>query len=104
MFKKNKGGSSFKSGKISSGAAEKKEMLEGLGYAFDSVTRKSGWSWSTDVSSSEHHLPAEADAVADAWRDAGERTQAALNIPAETWERMSSREQAELVQEALASL
>jgi len=102
MFKKTKGGSSFKSGKVSSGVAEKKEILEELGYAFDSVTKKSGWSWSTSAASSEHNQPTEGDAIADAWRDAGERTQAAMNIPAETWERMSVKEQAELIQEALS--
>ncbi|SNT31075.1 hypothetical protein SAMN06265795_12422 [Noviherbaspirillum humi] len=102
MFKKSKGGSSFKNGKVSSGAADRKEILEALGYAFDSVTRKSGWSWSTADASSEQNQPTEGDAIADAWRDAGERTQAAMNIPAETWERMSDKEQAELVQEALA--
>jgi hypothetical protein len=102
MFKKTKGGSSFKSGKVSSGAAEKKDILEELGYAFDSVTKKSGWSWSTSTTSSEHNQPTEGDAIADAWRDAGERTQAAMNIPANTWERMSVKEQAELIQEALA--
>lgn len=104
MFKKGKGGSSFKSGKVSSGDAEKKELLEGLGYAFDSVTKKSGWSWSTAAATSDGNQPTEGDAIADAWRDAGERTQAALNIPADTWERMSVREQTELIQEALSSL
>jgi hypothetical protein len=101
MFKKSKGGSSFKSGKVSSGGAEKKETLEGLGYAFDSVTKKSGWSWSTSAARSDHNQPTEGDVIADAWRDAGERTQAAMNIPVDTWERMSVKEQAELIQEAL---
>ncbi|WP_151633192.1 hypothetical protein [Noviherbaspirillum aerium] len=104
MFKKGKGGSSFKSGKVSSGDAEKKELLEGLGYTFDSVTKKSGWSWSTSAATSDGNQPTEGDAIGDAWRDAGERTQAALNIPADTWERMSVREQTELIQEALSSL
>src|SRR5438105_2693049 len=66
MFKKTKGGSSFKSGKVSSGAAEKKEILEELGYAFDSVTKKSGWSWSMSAASSEHNQSTEGDAIADA--------------------------------------
>lgn len=101
MFKKSKGGPSFKSGKVSSGDAEKKEVLEELGYTFDSVTKKSGWTWSTPTASSGENLPAEGDAIADAWRDAGERTQTAMNIPANTWERMSVKEQAELIQEAL---
>ncbi len=101
MFKKSKGGSGFKSGKLSSGDVEKKELLEELGYTFDSVTRKSGWSWSSSAGSSDQNQPTENDAVADAWRDAGERTQAAMNIPADTWERMSVKEQAELIQEAL---
>jgi hypothetical protein len=102
MFKKSKGGSSFKSGKVSSGAAERKELLQEMGYTFDSVTKKSGWSWSTSTAGSERNQPTEGDAIADAWRDAGERTQAAMNIPADTWERMSDREQSELMQEALS--
>lgn len=102
MFKKSKGGSSFKSGKVSSGDAERKDLLEELGYTFDSITRKSGWSWSTADAASGHNQPTEGDAIADAWRDAGERTQAAMNIPADTWERMSVKEQSELIQEALS--
>jgi hypothetical protein len=102
MFKKSKGGSSFKTSKVSSGDADKKEILEGLGYAFDSITKKSGWRWSTPDASSDQNQPTESDAIADAWRDAGERTQSAMNIPADTWEKMSVKEQAELVQEALA--
>lgn len=101
MFKKTKGGSSFKNARLSSGDSEKRQLLEDLGYTFDSVTKKSGWSWSTSTGSSGQNQPTEADAVADAWHDAGERTQAAMNIPAATWERMSSKEQAELVSEAL---
>jgi hypothetical protein len=101
MFKKSKGGSSFKSGKVSSGAAQQKELLEELGYVFDSVTKKSGWSWSTPAAGSDANQPTEAEAIEDAWRDAGERTQAAMHIPTETWDRMSVKEQAELIQEAL---
>jgi hypothetical protein len=102
MFKKSKGGSSFKSGKVSSGDAAKKEILEELGYAFYSVTKKSGWSWSTSAGSSDHNQPTEGEAIEDAWRDAGERTQAAMNVPVDTWQRMSVKEQAELIQEALS--
>ena len=102
MFKKTKGGSSFKSGGVSSGAAGKKEILEELGYAFDSITKKSGWSWSTAATSSDQNQPTESDAIEDAWRDAGERTREAMNIPAETWERMGVKEQGELLQEALS--
>lgn len=102
MFKKTKGGSSFKNARVSSGDAEKKQLLEELGYTFDSVTKKSGWSWNTSTGGSGQNQPTEADAIADAWLDAGERTQAAMNIPAATWERMSSKEQAELVSEALS--
>jgi hypothetical protein len=102
MFKKSKGGSGFKNSKVSSGDAEKKDLLEELGYTFDSVTKKSGWKWSTSAASSDHNQPTEGDAIADAWCDAGERTQAAMNIPADTWEHMSVKEQAELIQEALA--
>lgn len=103
MFKKSKGSSSFKSGKVSAGDAEKKEVLEQLGYVFDSVTKKSGWNWSTSAASSDRNQPTEGDAIADAWRDAGERTQAAMKIPIETWDRMTVKEQAELILEALSS-
>lgn len=102
MFKKSKGGSSFMSSKVSSGGAGKKEALEGVGYEFDSVTRKSGWRWNTPLAHSDHHLATEGDVIDDAWRDAGERTQAAMNIPADTWQRMSVKEQAELIREALS--
>ena len=102
MFKKSKSGSSFKSGGLSAGVADKKIILEDLGYEFDSVTKKSGWNWSSPVARSEHNQPTEGDAVVDAWRDAGERTQEAMNIPAATWERMSVKEQTALLQESLA--
>jgi hypothetical protein len=102
MFKKTKAGSSFKSGKVTSGVAEQKAILEELGYTFDSVTKKSGWKWSTSAASSEHNYPTEGDVIEDAWRDAGERTQAAMTIPAETWERMSIKEQAQLITEAMS--
>jgi hypothetical protein len=101
MFKKSKGGSSFKSGKVASGDAGKKEILEELGYAFDSVSKKSGWSWNTASVRSEHNQPTEGDAIADAWRDASERTRMTMDIPADTWDRMSVKEQAELIREAL---
>lgn len=102
MFKKAKGGSGFKSGGLSAGAAEKKILLEELGYGFDSVTRKSGWNWSTSTAQSDGNQPTEGDAIDDAWRDAGERTREAMDIPAATWERMSVKEQAGLIQEALS--
>jgi hypothetical protein len=101
MFKKAKGGSSFKSGSLSSDAAGKKEILEELGYAFDSASKKSGWTWATASAQSDQNQPTEGDAVADAWRDAGERTQQAMNIPASTWDRMGVKEQGELLREAL---
>lgn len=102
MFKKAKGGSSFKSGSISSDAAGKKDLLESLGYAFDSASKKSGWTWATAAAQSDQNQPTEADAIADAWRDAGERTRQAMNIPAGTWDRMDAREQGELIGEALS--
>src|SRR6476620_819174 len=102
MFKNSKSGSTFKSGKVSSGASEKKEVLEALGYAFDSITRKSGWNWVSPHASSVENQPMEAAAIADAWRDAGERTCLLMDIPDNTWERMSVKEQAELLQEALS--
>jgi hypothetical protein len=102
MFKKSKGGSSFKSAKVSSDASEKKDLLEELGYAFDSASKKSGWNWSTPNASSADNQPTEGEAIADAWRDAGERTQLLMDIPADTWERMGVKEQAELLREALS--
>jgi hypothetical protein len=102
MFKKSKAGSSFKTGNVSSAAAGKKEILEELGYAFDSVSKKSGWSWSTQAARSDGNQPGEADAIEDAWRDAGERTREAMAIPADTWERMAPKEQGELLREALS--
>jgi hypothetical protein len=102
MFKNAKGGSTFKSGKVSSGASEKKDVLEALGYAFDSVTKKSGWNWVSPSASSIDNQPTEAEAIADAWRHAGERTQLMMDIPEATWERMSVKEQAELLREALS--
>jgi hypothetical protein len=103
MFKKSRAGSGFKTSKVSSGATGKKELLEELGYTFDSVTKKSGWSWSTSVTSSAENQPSEGEAIADAWRDAGERAQQTLDIPADTWDRMSMKEQAELLREALSA-
>jgi hypothetical protein len=102
MFKNTKGGSAFKSGKVSSGASEKKDVLAELGYAFGSVTKKSGWNWSSPNASSVDNQPTEGEAIEDAWRDAGERTQLVMDIPASTWERMSVKEQAELLREALS--
>lgn len=101
MFKKPKSGSSFKSGGVSSGAAGQREILEEAGYTFDMVTKKSGWSWSTRSTRSDQNQPTEGDAIADAWRDAGERTCTAMSIPLETWDRMGVKEQGELLQEAL---
>lgn len=102
MFKNTKGGSTFKSGKVSSGASEKKEVLEALGYAFDSITKKSGWNWVSPNGSSIDNQTTEAEAITDAWRDAGERTCLMMDIPDSTWERMSVKEQAELLREALS--
>ena len=101
MFKKSKG-AGFKSGKVSSEAAEKKETLEGLGYSFDSVTKKSGWSWHTPTAHSSHKLLTESEIIDNAWHDAGERTRAAMKIPPDTWQRMGVKEQAELIQDALS--
>lgn len=103
MFKNAKGGSTFKSGKVSASAGEKKNVLEELGFEFDSVTKKSGWNWTAPGASAADNQPTEADAIEDAWRDAGQRTQLAMDIPANTWERMSVKEQAELLREALSN-
>jgi hypothetical protein len=102
MFKKSSAGSSFKTGSVSSAAAGKKEILEELGYAFDSVTKKSGWSWSMPSARSDANQPTETDAIEDAWRDAGERTRETMGIPGDTWERMGVKEQGELLRDALS--
>lgn len=92
----------LKSGKISSAAQEKRETLTGIGYAFDSASRKSGWRWSTASDSSDGSLPDEAAAIEDAWRDAGSKTQIKLQIPEETWMRMGVKEQTEMILDALS--
>jgi hypothetical protein len=92
----------FKSSKISSDLQLKKETLEELGYVFDSVSKRSGWNWSAPTNNSDGNLPAEGDVIQDAWRDAGEQAQSILNIPPETWERMATKEQKEMIEDALA--
>ena len=92
----------FNKGKISSDLQLKKETLEAIGYVFDSISKKSGWTWSAQLNESMEHFSSESEAVQDAWNNAGERTQSVLSIPAETWERMSSKEQKEMILEALA--
>ena len=80
----------------------KKETLEAIGYVFDSISKKSGWTWTAQLNESNQHFSNESEAVQDAWNNAGERTQSVLNIPTETWARMSSKEQKEMILEALA--
>ena len=93
----------FKNGKISTAAQDMRETLTGIGYAFDSASRKSGWRWSTDTDRSDGNLPDEAAAIDDAWRDAGKRTQEKLSIPDDTWRRMGVKEQTEMILDALGS-
>lgn len=102
MFKKSKTSGSFRGGKMSSSSQEKKDVLESLGYSFDSISKKSGYSWSSQLASSDVNAASENEIVDDAWRDAGERACEALEIPGETWERMGVKEQADLILEALA--
>lgn len=92
----------FKNSKMSSDQQLKKETLEGLGYSFDSASKKSGWNWSAPKDSSDGKFPTEGDAVQDAWRDAGDKTKRILNIPSETWDRMAAKEQKEMIEDALA--
>lgn len=92
----------FKNSALSSDLQSRKETLEAVGYAFESVSKKSGWSWSHSSDSSDGNIPTEGGAIQDAWRDAGERTQDILNIPSETWSRMGTREQKEMIEEAMA--
>jgi len=92
----------FNKGKISSDLQLKKETLEALGYVFDSISKKSGWTWAAQLNESIDRFSSEGEAVQDAWTNAGERTQSVLNIPVETWNRMSTKEQKEMIHEALA--
>ena len=91
----------FKNTKLSSELQLKKEALENIGYSFDTISKKSGWSWSAPSDSSDGHLATEGDVIQDAWRHAGEQAQRTLNIPADIWERMAAREQKEMIEDAL---
>jgi hypothetical protein len=68
---------------------------------FKSNTKKFGWNWSIGVDSSDGNMPTESDVIQDAWRHAGERAQGKLNIPSETSGRMGTKEQREMIEEAL---
>lgn len=92
----------LKNGKISTELQLKKESLQLLGYAFDSISKKSGWSWSSDSDASTSNSPSEGEVIQDAWRNAGEKAQSVLNIPSETWQRMAVKEQKEMIEEAFA--
>ena len=92
----------FKNSAISSDLQSRKETLEAIGYAFDSISKKSGWNWRTTADSSDANIPTEGGIIQHAWRHAGERAQSILNIPAETWSRMSTKEQKEMIEEAMA--
>lgn len=92
----------FKNSALSSDLQSRKETLEAVGYAFESVSKKSGWHWSHSLDNSDRNIPTEGGAIQDAWRHAGERTQDILSIPSETWSRMGTREQKEMIEEAMA--
>jgi hypothetical protein len=92
----------FKNSAISSDMQSRKEALEAVGYSFKSISKKSGWNWSTAAESSDGNTPTESDVIQNAWRHAGERAQSILNIPSETWDRMGIKEQREMIDEALA--
>ncbi len=91
----------FKNSAISSDLQSRKEALEAVGYSFKSASRKSGWNWSTDADSSDGNQPTEGDVIQDAWRHAGDQAQSILNIPSDTWDRMGTKEQREMIEEAL---
>lgn len=92
----------FKNSGISSDLQSRKETLAAVGYSFKSITKKSGWNWSNNADSSDGNTPTESDVIQDAWRHAAGRAQSILNIPAETWDRMGTKEQQEMIEEALA--
>jgi hypothetical protein len=92
----------FKNSAISSDLQSRKEALEAVGYSFKSISKKSGWNWSIAADISDGNTPTESDVIQDAWRHAGERAQSILNIPSETWSRMGTKEQREMIDEALA--
>lgn len=101
MLKNSKTTPGFKSSRLSSDAQARRQTLEALEYRFDSASRKSGWSWSCPTDQSDGNSPGEAEAVEDAWSHASGKARIALDIPAETWERMGTGEQADMITEAL---
>ena len=92
----------FKNSAISSDLQSRKETLEAVGYSFESISKKSGWRWNATADSSDGNLPTEGGAIQDAWRHAGEHAQSTLNIPAETWARMGTKEQREMIEAAFS--
>ena len=101
MFKNSKTSSGFKNSRLSSAEQIMKQTLESLGYSFDSASKKSGWAWSTQRDHSDGNKATEAEAVEDAWQHAAGKAQAGLDIPEETWARMGTGEQADMITEAL---
>lgn len=101
MLKTSKTSSGFKNSRLSSSGQVMKQTLESLGYSFDSASKKSGWAWSTQLEHSDGNRPTEAEAVEDAWLHAASMAQTELDIPADTWTRMGTSEQADMITEAL---
>ena len=92
----------FNKGKISSALQSKKEVLEEQGYTFSKVS-KSGWIWNGLGEHSSGRGSDEAEVVERAWSDACEDAKRILSIPDETWARMGTPEQSQMISEALQS-
>jgi hypothetical protein len=101
MLKTSKTSSGFKNSRLSSSGQVMKQTLESLGYSFDSASKKSGWAWSTQLEHSVGNRPTEGEAVEDAWLHAASIAQTELDIPPDTWTRMGTSEQADMITEAL---
>lgn len=73
-----------------------KDVLEELGYSFteDAPGR---WQWHAATDDGEAHLESQAEAVADAWRDAALQAMRVHGIDAAKWDALSSDEQLKLV-------
>ena len=92
----------FKNSKISSDQVLKKETLEALGYAFEYMSKKTGWRWVGATSRSDSNQPTEAEIIGSAWDDAAAQTCTILDIAPGTWDGMNTKEQKEMIDDALS--
>lgn len=92
----------FKNSKISSDHLMKKETLEAFDYAFEYMSKKTGWRWVGPSSRSDTNQPTEADIIDSAWEDAAEKTRGLLDISPANWDGMNAKEQKEMIDDALS--